>query len=258
MAPTADLDLPLAARTPHHVRIADYLRSLIHDGQHPPSSRVPSEADLCAHFKVSRTTVRHALGELERDGLIIRQQGRGSFVASPKPGQDLGRLTGLAEAMAAQGREISNQVLGLARVSAPAEVARRLQLDVGETVVALRRVRSIDGVAVSHELSYFPVEFAATLEQADLGRRDVYLVLEADGGLVLGHADWRIDAVGADPELAEALDTPVGEALLRVERLAFSRAGRPIDFEYLHYRGEAFQYLLRTERQPGQSRGMPR
>lgn len=234
-----------------HERIAAQLRSQITTGALPPHGRIPSEAALCASFRVSRITVRQALGTLQSDGLIVRQQGKGSFVAGPKPGQDLGRLTGLAEALGSQGRAVTNRVLGIRTLAAAVDVSDRLRLALGAPVVELRRVRCVDALPVSLEISYFPGELAGTLTSADLVNRDVYLVLEEDARLDLAHADWRIDAVAADPALAHALEIAPGSALMRVERLAFTRTGRPVDFEYLYYRGDAFQYHLRTERRPG-------
>lgn len=233
-----------------HELIANQLRAEIRSGVRPPHGRIPSESMLCASFRVSRVTVRQALGKLERDGLIVRHQGKGSFVTGTRPDQDLGRLTGLAEALATQGRVVTNHVLALRTIEAPVEVAGRLQLEPGSSVVELSRVRCVDTVPVSFERSFFPGDLEPTLRAADLARRDVYLVLEEDARLTLDHADWRIDAVPADAALADALQIAPGAALMRVERLAFTPAGRPVDFEYLHYRGDAFQYRLRTDRHP--------
>ena len=87
------------------------------------------------------------------------------------------------------------------------------------------------------------------LQKADLITRDIFLILENDCDIALGHAELSIDAVLADEDLKAALDTEEGSPILRIERLTHDANGQPIDFEYLYFRGDAFQYRLRVDRQ---------
>jgi GntR family transcriptional regulator len=100
-------------------------------------------------------------------------------------------------------------------------------------------------------VTYQPQALGERLESADLVTRDIFLILENDYGLSLGHADLAIDAVLADSDLTQALNVEAGSPIMRIERLTHAVDGQPLDFEHLYYRGEAFQYRLRIDRNRG-------
>jgi len=232
---------------PLYERIKGALREGILNGHYAPASLLPSEAALGAHFNASRITVRQALADLQNEGLIFRRHGKGSFVSQPKAFQNVTALQGFAEAMS-QGHAIRNRVLKLQTVPAPTDVAQALQLAPDTAVTELHRVRLLDQVPVSLEVTWLPDALGSIVARADLVTRDVFLVLEQDAGVALGHATLALDAALADHATATALDTGAGAALLRVERLTHDAQGTPIDFERLYFRGDAFQYRLRLDR----------
>lgn len=236
---------------PLHARIQRELRARILDGRHPPMSRLPSESELCARYGASRITVRTALGNLQKEGLIFTLQGRGSFVAKPKTYQDVTQLTGLAESLSARGYEVLNQLQALAFRRAEPALAERLALPPKARVCAIRRLRLVNREPVSLELTWLPEALGRQVQRADLATRDIFLVLENDCGVALGHADLAIDATLADAELAQALRIDEGAPVLRIERLTHDADGRPVDYEFLYYRADAFQYRLRTQRRSG-------
>jgi GntR family transcriptional regulator len=231
-----------------HGRIREDLRERILCGAWQPHDRVPSESALMAQYGVSRITVRQALGDLESARLIFKVPGKGSFVASPKPFQELGRLQGFAEAMGAMGHETFNRVLALHSVAANAQVAERLQLDAGAPVTEVRRVRYLDQQPVSLDLTWLPQHLGQRLRRDELARRDIFLILENDCATPLGHADLALGAVPADAEVAEALGLQSGAPVLHIERLTHDQAGRPIDYEHLYCRSDTFQYRMRLQR----------
>lgn len=234
---------------PLYGRIKELLRSAILDGTYPPHSRMPSESELGRRFNVSRITVRHALGDLQKEGLIFSLHGKGTFVSRPKAFQNVSTLQGLAESLSRQGHEVINKVQNFRYVPAPATVAKRLGLAPDALVAEIRRVRLVNRAPVSLEVTYLPEALGKRLEKADLVSRDIFLILENDCRLPLGHAELAIDAVLAEAELSLALDVPDGAPVMRIERLTHSASGEPLDFEYLYYRGDAFQYRLRIDRQ---------
>jgi GntR family transcriptional regulator len=234
---------------PLHAQIKHRLRSSILDGSYPPLSQLPSESELVAAFGVSRITVRQALGDLQKEGLIYTLQGKGSFVSRPKAYQNVSHLQGFAESMSAMGYEVVNQLLDLRFIPAELDVARRLQLDVGATVAEVRRVRLLNREPVSLEISYLPEALGRRLAQADLVTRDIFLILENECERPLGHADLTIDATLADEEIANALRVREGAPVLRIERLTHDTQQQPIDYEHLYFRADTFQYRLRVDRQ---------
>ena len=113
----------------------------------------------------------------------------------------------------------------------------------------IRRLRLLNREPVSLEMTYVPEALGRRLAQADLETRNIFLILENDCATPLGHADLKIDAMLADAELAQALRVDQGAAVIRIERLTHDRHRRPIDFEYLYFRADAFQYRLVINRQ---------
>lgn len=235
---------------PLHTQIREALRARILDGTYREHAQLPSESELTAKFGVSRITVRHALAHLQREGLIFKVTGKGTFVSKRKAQQDLSRLQGFGEAMHRLGRETFSRVLGHGLLRADPEIAARLEVAAGDTVVELRRLRYLDHAPISLDLSYFPAAIGEQVLRADLASRDVFSILENEVGIALGAAEVSIEAALAEGDIAVALGIQEGAPLLRIERLTTSNDGRPIDFEYLYYRGDAMRYRVHLERTP--------
>jgi GntR family transcriptional regulator len=237
------------APPPLYVQIKDTLRAHILDSTYPPHSQMPSEHELCAMFAVSRITVRQALGDLQKEGLVFKLHGKGTFVSKPKAFQNVTSLQGFAEAMTSMGYEIVNQLRSFRIAKAGSRVAARLHLPEGAPVTEIHRVRLLNREPVSLELTWVPEALGKRLAGADLATRDIFLILENDCGVPLGHADISIDAILADDDIVDALRVEEGSPVLRVERLTHDASGTPIDYEHLYFRGDAFQYRLRVDRQ---------
>lgn len=233
---------------PLYSQLKELLRTKILDGSYPSHSQMPSESELGKIYKVSRITVRQALSDLQKEGLIFKIHGKGTFVSKPKAFQNVSRLQGLAEAMSQMGYEVINQLRSFKFVPANTQIATRLHIAEGTQVTEIKRVRLINREPVSLEITYVPQALGEQLEKADLVTRDIFLIIENDCGIALGHADLAIDAVLAEAELTQALKVEEGAPIMRIERLTHAADGTPIDFEHLYYRGDAFQYHLRIDR----------
>ena len=237
------------APAPLYSQLREVLRTRILDGSYQQHERLPSEAELMRDFGVSRVTVRQALNDLAKEGLIFKLAGKGSYVSKPRPVQNLSRLQGFGEAMSRLGYKTVNQLLGLKTVPASAELAERLQVAEGTPLTEIRRVRMLDREPVSLDRSYVRVEIGERLAKEDLVTRDIFLILENDYGIPLGHADLSINAMAAAPEQAELLQSTPGAPLLYIERMTYAKDGTPLEFDQLHYRGDAFRYQARIERE---------
>ncbi|MET3554659.1 MULTISPECIES: GntR family transcriptional regulator [Burkholderia] len=240
--------VPLSA-APLYVQIKDTLRARILDGSYAPHSRMPSEHELCAMFDVSRITVRQALGDLQKEGLLFKLHGKGTFVSKPKAFQNVTSLQGFAEAMSSMGYEIVNQLRSVRTVKADRHLATKLNVPEGAPLVEIHRVRLLNREPVSLEQTWVPEALGKRLAGADLATRDIFLILENDCGVPLGHADVSIDAILADDDIVDALRVEESSPVLRIERLTHDASGTPIDYEHLYFRGDAFQYRLRIDRQ---------
>lgn len=232
---------------PLYVQIRDSLRRQILDGTYQIHERLPSENEMMTVFGVSRITIRQALRDLHNEGLVFSAQGKGTFVSKPKAVQNVQRLEGFGEAMAAQGYEASARVLSIQQLKAPKAVAAALDLQPGDEAIEVKRVRYLNRSPVCIENSYFPMDVGRQMFSLDLSG-DIFPMLENLFGIPLGGADISLDAILADDEAQQFLNLKTGEAILRVERLTHNRDGRPIDFEYLCYRGDSFKYQFRIDR----------
>ncbi len=248
-AKRADKVQPLSP-TPLYAQIKEILRARILDGSYQPHQQMPSEAEMIEAFDVSRITVRQALNDLQNEGLIFRIHGKGTFVSKPKAFQDLGRLQGFGEAMRQMGYETYSRVLSLKSVAPTPQVAERLRLAKRARVTELQRVRFLNREPISLDVTYVPLAIGNRLAKEDLAARDVFVILENDYGLALGHAELQIGSTLADETLATQLKVEEGSPVLFIERTTHTADGTPVDYEHLYYRGDAFQYKVRVDRVP--------
>ncbi|MGV8967875.1 MAG: GntR family transcriptional regulator [Cellulomonas sp.] len=201
-----------------HVRVRDYLRSLV-THELAVGDAIPSERLLCERFGVSRMTVRQAVDALVVEGLLEREQGRGTFVAPSKMDLEV-RLSSFGEEMRRRGMEPSSKVLASDAVAASPDIADALDLLPGENVFYLHRVRYADGEPMAIEQSWLPARLAPGLFD-DGAPASVYGELRRRG-LEL---DWGEDTVAAtevDAQDADLLGLRVGSAVLRMTRRTFA------------------------------------
>lgn len=230
-------------------QVADLIRrELLDDGF--GEGMLPDERDLCRQFGASRNAIRDALDLLRQEGLIERLPGVGTTVVGRKVSHDLHRLMGLAEVLHEHG-SVVNEVRAAGLVRPPAGVARRLEVAGDSEVVYIERLRSLNGVPLSLDLTYVTAPTGIPLLDADLERQDIFRLLEQISGRRLGAADLAMEAVNADPHSAAVLAVPRGGALLMVERLTHFEDGTPVDLEYIRFRGDRLTMRATTHRAVG-------
>lgn len=231
-------------------QIADLLRGEIMHGRFR-TGRLPLESALAREYGTSRNTVRQALDLLREEGLIDRCPRVGTTVAAEKYPHGLHRLLGLAETLHEHG-QVVNQVRTMTLIEPPAPVSHRLGLAPGEQVVYLERLRSLNGLPLSLDLTYLVRDVGEPLFDADLTGNDIFVLLEHIAGQPLGTAELTLEAVNADPHTAAVLGAPRGAALLMVERLTHLADGRPVDLEFIRFRGDRLTmrgHLRRSEKE---------
>jgi len=233
---------------PLYTQIKEILRDRILDGSYQAHEQMPSESELMSTFGVSRITVRQALGDLQKEGLIFKIHGKGTYVSKPKAFQNISELQGFGEAMSSMGYETFSRVVSIKPMPAGNGVGAKLNVRDSEEIVELRRVRYLNRAPISLDVTYVPKSIGERLAKEDLAHRDIFLILENDYGIALGAAELQIESMLADDYLARQLNVEEGAPVLRIERLTLTADGKPIDFEYLYYRGDAFQYRMRIER----------
>lgn len=237
---------------PLYLQIKESLKKQILAGEYAPYQRMPSESELMKTFSVSRITVRQALRDLHSEGLIFSTQGKGTFASKPKALQDIQHLQGFDEAMKPKGYETSSRLISIGEVVVNKDVQEKLALSSRERVVQVLRVRYLNREPVSVDRSFFPLDIGQGLFSRDLSR-DIFPMLENQLGIALGRADISLEARPADAEIAGLLGLAPGSPVMWVERLTCDRNGKPVDYEYLAFRGDSYKYRFHVERDPSKT-----
>jgi GntR family transcriptional regulator len=234
--------------TPLYAQIETVLASNIAGGSLPPGSQLPTEDSLIERFGVSRTTIRKAIQNLADRGFIEIRRGKGTFVRQPKITQELTELSGFVEDMQALGRNPTARLIDKEIVPASDVVARHLALTTGALVVRIQRLRLADGAAISFDETYLPLEIGQKIITNDLEIEPIFSLLEQKYDIPLLEADYRLEAVSAEPAVSSALGIETGAPIFLIERTSYGAGNQPIDYEKLHYRGDMIRFVTRLAR----------
>lgn len=245
LAEAIDRDVPI----PYHYQLREIMRQEIVAGRWPVGERLPSERDLCVIFSVSRPTVRGAIEALVDEGLLRREKGRGTYIASPKIVEGLLQTPfGFSDSMQAQAIEFTTRVLAVEVRPAPYIVARELRLADGAPVIFLERVRSTGGEPILTVASYLPEESFSGLAAEDFTRSSLYHVLRTRYGMTMARARRYMEAVPADRHEAELLGVRVGLPLMQIDSTTYTESGIPFEFYRAFHRGDRTRFLVESFR----------
>jgi len=228
------LDVPAPQPTPSFLPLYQQIKSLLTSslqaGEWKPGEAIPSEMELAARFKVSQGTVRKAIDELATENLLVRRQGKGTYVATHAEEQIQYRFLRLTPDEGAPAG-MQRRLLDCRRMRAPADVARALDLKAGEAAVQLRRLLLADEKPVVLDDIWLPGTLFKGLSAEKLSgyRGPMYGLFETEFGVRMIRAEEKIRAVAAGEGEAAALALPVGAPLLLVERLSFTYGDKPVE-----------------------------
>ena len=232
--------------TPVYKRIQNAIRKRIEAAELNPGDSVASERELAKTHKVSLMTARHALAGLEREGIVERRRGAGTFVASPKI--HFNKLMSYTEHMSSRGLAPRTRVLVSKIIEDEQEIAARLGLPATSQMVKIARLRLTGEEPFALETCYLPAAEFSGLIEVPLGRSSLFGTLQHDYGVELAYADEEVDATTADASLAEAIGLPRGSALLRIRQVIYSTKGKPIIYGVGYYRSERHTLFIRRFR----------
>jgi GntR family transcriptional regulator len=243
----ADRAPATSAGVPHWRRIELALRSRI--DHLTPGDPLPSDADLCREFGVSRMTARNAVGRLVEEGLIIRVSGRGSYVAEPPAHRRADRLLTFSHEMRRRGRVPTSRVLAREiRPSRPDEAAQ-LGIAPTEPVVVLRRLRCADDEPIALETALLIQPVASIVLAADIEHGSLHEAL-ARGGWHLRRGTATISAAAATPEDARLLDLRRGDPLLVERRVIADLHGRRVEATESRYPADRYALDVQFDVEP--------
>jgi GntR family transcriptional regulator len=238
----------LSDPTPLYAVLEAQIATGIAGGEYPVGSQLPTEDQFIQRYAMSRTTVRKAMQNLSDRGLIEIRRGTGTFVAQPRITQELTELTGFVEDMDAHGLTATARLIDRIVVAADTEVAQHLALAVGTRVMRIRRVRLANGVGMSVDETYLPLEIGEKIVTHDLEVEPIFKLLEQRYDIPLVDAEYKLEAASAGHDVAAALGVQPGSPIFLIERTSYSVGDRPIDYEKLHYRADLIRFRTRLSR----------
>jgi GntR family transcriptional regulator len=231
---------------PAYQRIQTAILKRIEAGHLHSGDAVPSERDLAKMHQVSLMTARHALASLERDGIVERRRGIGTFVAAPKI--HFNKLMSYTEQMSGRGLTAGSRVL-LAKIrDNESEAAARLSLPPTSGIFKLERLRHAAGEPFALETCYLNAAEFPGLQDAPIGRDSLFGILERNYKVELGYADEEIDATAADPRIADLLAIPRRDPVLRIRQVIYSTKGKAIMYVLGFYRSDRHNLVIRRFR----------
>ena len=229
--------------SPLYQQIKALITQSLQSGEWKPGELIPSEVELAARFKVSQGTVRKAIDELSAENLLVRRQGKGTFVATHHEERAHYRFLRLMPDVG-EAHQADNRIIEVKRMRAPAEVARLLDVKSGDSVIFIRRVQSFDGVPTILEELWLPGALfrGLTAERLVEYKGPMYGLFETEFGTRMIRATERIKAVLAEPQVSELLDVPAGTPLLSLERVSFTYGDKPVEVRRGLYRTDSHHY----------------
>lgn len=215
------------AITPLYVQLMEELETSIRNGVYKPADKIMTEAEMAKEYGVSLITVRKAVGSLMEKGLVVRKQGKGTFVTKPKYSRNMKKLQSFTEMCEQMGVKPGAQVLENRLIMADKKVADRLGIEPGSNVVYISRLRLADGEPVQVEKSYFPLKYAFLLEE-DLNNGSMFECLKEKAGAKVASSEKMIELCRATAEEAALMDVKKGDYLLFVKSTAYDENGEPM------------------------------
>jgi GntR family transcriptional regulator len=218
-------------------------------GEFVPGEQIPTEKDLCETYQVSTITARQAILSLVNEGLLIRKQGKGTFVterlANIKTIKTL-HLRGDINDIIPEGlRSQKVEVLDVVKMKTPKRVAELLGTEVGKEIVQVRRMRNDNGIPVSYIKNYLPLEIGEKIKKEDLCAYPMLDILRNRLKIPLTGGIQYVEAIIADYDIASALSISISSPILYLETIIYARQKKPVEFVQTFYRPDQFRYSVK-------------
>lgn len=237
-----------ARKQPLYDQLVDILSEKI-DHEYRPGDLIPSERELSERYGLSRTTVRLALQELERLGLVVRQHGRGTFVADRSAQTtNLMQAYSFTEQMRGMGRDPLTTILEFSEVEADKNLVEHMNVRLGERLFKIKRLRSADAMPMMVERTYLPARKFLTLRRPMLEQKPLYDIIEQDFYEKINVAEEEFFASIARPADAHMLDISEGAPVLDLVRTTYNVHNEIVEYTLSVARADQFKYKVMHQR----------
>jgi GntR family transcriptional regulator len=232
-------NLDKSSPIPMYYQIQKLILEKIEKGIWPPKTQIPPERELAETFQVSRMTMRQALAELTRLGVLTREIGRGTFVSEPRIREGLHSLSGFSSDMVARGKRPGAKVISMTIDTVPPQLALRLQVELSDQVLEVERLRTADGETMSLERSFIHFKNCQALLQEDLSQ-SLYDLLINKYQIIPTKAHQQISAGLSTQRESDFLEIKLKSPVLRLSRLTVDQYQHPFEFVESVYRADKY------------------
>lgn len=233
----------LVAAKPLYAQVRDQLTRRLVSGEWTPGMMIPSENEIARQLNVSQGTARKALDAMAMDNLLVRRQGRGTFVAEPEDPRLLFQFFRLST----EGKEPEfpqSKLMHNAALSAPDDIAEALWLDAGAAVVRIERVRSISGTPIINEVLWLPAARFIGLVNLERIPNNIYKLLSSTWGVTIAQVDEQLHATLANEQDAERLGCAIGHPLIAIRRIAYDLEKKVVELRQSRCLTDKVRYLI--------------
>jgi GntR family transcriptional regulator len=230
---------------PLYFQLKERFAGLIRSGSLKPGDLIPPEQKLCAELGVSRGTVRMAIGTLVQEGILRREQGRGTFIVGPRLDKSLLAYFKFAEKDTSEEIIPESKIVKIETVTPPIEVAKALGIASRDAVVRIKRLRTVKAVPFIFQVSFFPKKQFPRLEQINNDIPSLYDFIRARYGIHVMAVEEYLTAAIADDEARKWICLADGSPVIIIERIAFSTNDKPIEFRRSIGRADRYHYRVR-------------
>ncbi len=229
---------------PLYSQVLEHFRHLIRTGELKPGDRLPAELELARRLAVARVTVRRALAELVREGVLVRARAKGTFVAAPKLERELLNVASFSDRMRALGLQAGSRVVHVRVIEAAPRIAEALQVAPGAPVAEIRRVRLADDEPTAIETSYLSLDRCPGIEREDLNRQSLYGVLATKYGLRPATSRRTLELTYATREESKLLQTAPNAPLFLLTAVVCTDDGTVMEYVKNLYRGDRVRFQI--------------
>ncbi len=233
------------SKIPLYHQLYNLLQDKIRSTAWKPGDMIPPESELVDTYRISRVTVRKVLDMLVSEGLLVRERGRGSFVAHPKLEHGMARIVSFTDDMKQRGLTPRTRIIFTGLMPASADIAERLKIPAGEELARIDRLRLADEEPMCVEESFLVHRYIPGILNYDFSVNSLREVKEKKYGILWSRAMQTIQAIPAPLRIARLLSIRPGAPLLYFDRVTFSQDDIPMEYLRVYYRAD--RYVLHTE-----------
>jgi GntR family transcriptional regulator len=238
--------LPKSANPLYQV-VSDVIEQQILNGEMASSERLPSEAKLCAHYNVGRNTIRHALQELVKKGVLTTVHGVGTFVADQFHTKTAEFLYGFTQEVELEGFSVSSKVMEAKIIIADEIFADKIEIEIGDEIVYLHRLRLMDGEPTAIEKAYLPHKLFPNLLSHNFETNSLYQILSGEYKQKPDHAEQEFEAALASESMGELLKLDSPGVVIIFHRSTRSKAGTLIEYVDSSLRSDKFRFYTKLK-----------